>query len=168
LVCIKSVIIVLNIILDSLLKWFAPILSFTTEEIFRHVCSDKKSIHLEKFKLFPQNLNDNNIYDKWSKLIKIRDICNLSIEQKRADKVIGSSLEAYLEIILNKENFDLFKNIDFAELCITSSAIIKQSDESNFDKTGVRVNTFKAEGEKCLVCWKVDPKPCSRHGQNTC
>ena len=45
----KSSIIVLNIILESLIKWFAPILSFTTEEIFILIKQDKKSIHLEKF-----------------------------------------------------------------------------------------------------------------------
>ena len=49
----KSTIILLNIILNSLLKWFAPILSFTTEEIYRLIMNDKKSIHLTKFLEFP-------------------------------------------------------------------------------------------------------------------
>jgi isoleucyl-tRNA synthetase len=48
----NSVIILLNIILDSLLKWFAPILSFTTEEI-NNLVNNKKSIHLESFNRFP-------------------------------------------------------------------------------------------------------------------
>ena len=45
----KNCITVLNIILESLLKWFAPILSFTTEEIYRLIIKNKKSIHLENF-----------------------------------------------------------------------------------------------------------------------
>merc|ERR1711991_644187 len=49
----KSSLILLNIILDSLLKWFAPILSFTTEEIYKLLLDNKKSIHLEKFKKYP-------------------------------------------------------------------------------------------------------------------
>jgi len=51
----KSTIILLNIILNALLKWFAPILSFTTEEIFRLISKNNKSIHLEKFLNFPSS-----------------------------------------------------------------------------------------------------------------
>ena len=51
----KSCTLVLNIILDCLLKWFAPILSFTTEEIFKLINKDKdESIHLEKFAEVPK------------------------------------------------------------------------------------------------------------------
>ncbi|MGB1240452.1 MAG: class I tRNA ligase family protein, partial [Candidatus Pelagibacter sp.] len=52
----QSTIILLNIILSSLLRWFAPILSFTTEEIYRLIMNDNKSIHLTKFLKFPKNL----------------------------------------------------------------------------------------------------------------
>ena len=51
------------------------------------------------------------MYEKWSKLIKIRDACNLSIEEKRAKKEIGSSLEASLEIELNKELYKIYTYI---------------------------------------------------------
>jgi len=51
----KSCIVVLNIILESLIKWFAPILSFTTEEIFILISKDNKSIHLEEFMEFPKS-----------------------------------------------------------------------------------------------------------------
>jgi isoleucyl-tRNA synthetase len=95
--------------LNSLLKWFAPILSFTTEEIFRLIFKDQKSIHLEKFTQFPKKFNNPELNLKWDKLKKIRDICNLSIEEKRAAKIIGSSLEASLTIKLNKEALDLVK-----------------------------------------------------------
>ena len=155
----KSVILTLKVILESLLKWFAPILSFTTEEIFRLINKDKKSIHLEKFLDFPEKMKDEAINMKWSELIKIRDICNLSIEQKRAEKTIGSSLEASLKIKLNKENLKLSKGIDFSELCITSSAFVEKNDNSE-----IEVETLKAKGNKCPVCWKISEKPCERHG----
>ena len=57
----KSCIIVLNIILESLLKWFAPILSFTTEEIFTLTNKNKKSIHLEKFIKLPKTFENKKI-----------------------------------------------------------------------------------------------------------
>ena len=114
----KSTIILLNVILNSLLRWFAPILSFTSEEIFRLIYKDKKSIHLEKFLDLPSKLSNEKLNKKWIELIKIRNICNISIEEKRASKEIGSSLEADLNIHLNHKLKDLTENIDFSELCI--------------------------------------------------
>ena len=154
----KSSIIVLNIILESLTKWFAPILSFTTEEIFTLINKDNKSIHLEKFIKFPKSFENEKLNKKWVELKKIRDICNISIEAKRASKEIGSSLEANLTINLNEKLFKLTENTNFAELCITSYAKIEkiQSDE-------LSAITTKAEGEKCPVCWKINKNGCERH-----
>ncbi len=156
----KSTIILLNIILNSLLKWFAPILSFTTEEIYRLLFDSKKSVHLEKFINFPQNFYNPKLNEKWLELIKIRNICNISIEEKRASKEIGSSLEAELEIKLDNKFLEATKDIDFAELCITSKAEI--SYEKNAE---LNVKTFKAKGSKCPVCWKINEGPCIRHPQ---
>jgi len=95
---------------------------------------------------------------KWIELKKVRDICNVSIEEKRASKEIGSSLEANLIISLNKNLIELIKNIDMAELCITSAAeIIKTSSHET------TAQTKKAEGKKCVVCWKINKDGCARH-----
>ncbi|WP_440938753.1 isoleucine--tRNA ligase [Candidatus Pelagibacter sp.] len=153
----KSTLILLNIILNSLLRWFAPILSFTTEEIYQLISKNKKSIHLEKFLNFPEKFDNPILNSKWEKLIKIRDICNLSIEQKRASKDIGSSLEAALIVKLNSENQKFLKNIDLSELCITSSVKIERGDTDE-----IIVETSKATGEKCPICWKIRSAPCER------
>ncbi|MDA9177656.1 isoleucine--tRNA ligase [Candidatus Pelagibacter sp.] len=153
-----STILLLKIILNALLKWFAPILSFTTEEIFKLV-GNKKSIHLERFINFPVNFKNDNLNLKWLELIKIRDICNLSIEEQRSVKIIGSSLEAILKIKLNKEKFEIVKDIDLSELCITSSAHVEKTEQNQ-----ILVETEKAKGNKCSVCWKISPQPCERHG----
>ncbi len=153
----KSAILVLKIILNALLKWFAPILSFTTEEIFKLV-GNKKSIHLEKFINFPVNFKNDSLNLKWLKLIKIRDVCNLSIEEKRSAKIIGSSLEASLKIKLDSESFKLIKDIDLSELCITSSTQVEKTEQNE-----VLVETEKAKGNKCPVCWKISPQSCERH-----
>ena len=154
----QSTILLLKVILTSLLRWFAPILAFTTEEIYK-IIGHKKSIHLENFISFPSNFKNNKLNSKWLDLIKIRDICNLSIEEKRAEKVIGSSLEASIKIQLEKERFKTYKDVDFAELCITSSAQIEQSGNNQ-----ISVDASKAKGTKCPVCWKISVKPCLRHG----
>jgi isoleucyl-tRNA synthetase len=154
----KSSIIVLNVILESLIKWFAPILSFTTEEIFTLINKDKKSIHLENFIKFPKSFENKKLNKKWIELKKIRDICNISIEAKRASKEIGSSLEANLLISLNEKIFNITKNVDFSELCITSEAKIRKTELSEISAT-----TTKAEGQKCSICWKINKNGCERH-----
>ncbi len=156
----KSTIKILNIILNSLLKWFAPILSFTTEEIYKLLIKEKKSIHLEKFIEFPEKFQNEKLNKKWDELIKIRNICNISIEEKRATKEIGSSLEAEIKIEMNKKFKEMTENIDFSELCITSKAEVDYGD--NIETI---VTTSKAKGSKCPVCWKIFEDSCSRHSQ---
>jgi isoleucyl-tRNA synthetase len=153
----QSTIILLNVILKSLLRWFAPILSFTTEEIYRLIMNDNKSIHLTKFLEFPKSFKNENLNQKWLELIKIRNVCNISIEEKRASKEIGSSLEASLKINLDKKFSEISKDVDFSELCITSSA-----EASYLENSETKVQTTKAEGSKCQVCWKITKYACSR------
>ncbi len=155
----KYTITFLNILLEILLRWFAPILSFTTEEIYSIINNNvKKSIHLENFSVIPLNWDNELLEKKWHELIRIREICNSSIELKRATKEIGSSLEANLIINLNEKMINLTKDVDFSELCITSDAKI---NKSNSDE--ILVETIKAEGEKCPICWKISKNPCERH-----
>ena len=158
----KDCIIVLNIILDCLLKWFAPILSFTTEEIFK-LLNEKQasSIHLKKFPKIPSNWNNEIIEKNWDKLIKIRNAVNASIETKRAEKLIGSSLEATVKVKLNDDYYNLANKYDFSEICITSGADLFLDKKS---KEEISVETHKAEGDKCNVCWKITKDKCERHG----
>ncbi len=156
----NSCVTVLNILLKSLLRWFAPILSFTTEEIYQLISKNSKSIHLEKFLIFPEKFKNESLAEKWSALMKIRDVCNISIEEKRASKEIGSSLEAELNIRLNKKYKDIITNIDLSELCIVSKT------DFYFDEVSdILVETKKASGDKCPVCWKISVGPCERHSQ---
>mgnify|MGYP003302015510 CR=1 FL=1 len=113
---------------------------------------------MEKFPSIPENWKNSNLETKWSELIKIRDICNISIEEKRASKEIGSSLEAELQIKLNNKFEQIVDGIDLSELCITSKAEVNFDDQANVD-----VVTKKSSGKKCSVCWKIRLDPCERH-----
>jgi isoleucyl-tRNA synthetase len=119
--------------------------------------NDNKSIHLTKFLEFPKSFKNENLNQKWLELIKIRNACNISIEEKRASKEIGSSLEASLKINLDKKFNEISKDVDFSELCITSSA-----EASYLENSEIKVQTTKAEGSKCQVCWKITKYACSR------
>tara|TARA_B110000967_G_scaffold122864_1_gene125370 strand:+ start:195 stop:530 length:336 start_codon:yes stop_codon:yes gene_type:complete len=109
---------------------------------------------------FPKSFENETLNKKWLELKKIKDICNISIETKRANKEIGSSLEVNLNIKLNKNLYEISNNIDFSELCITSFATI---EESNAEE--VIVESKKAEGDKCPVCWKISKESCKRHSR---
>ena len=155
-------ILVLNIILQCLLKWFAPILSFTTEEIYRLINKgdEKNSIHLDNFAQIPENWKNEKLNSNWEKIKKIRDQANISIEAQRAEKNIGSSLEANIQIKLKEQIYNIVKDEDFSEICITSFALIVKDDNIEDD---IKVFTKKAEGTKCPVCWKISKDYCKRH-----
>ena len=160
----KDCILVLNIILNCLLKWFAPILSFTTEEIYRLINKeDENSIHLKNFIKIPENWKNEELDTNWEKIKKIRDEANVSIETQRSEKIIGSSLEANIEIkIKDQEMFGIAQKHDFSEICITSSASILS--DNNLEKD-IEVISSKATGNKCSVCWKIREDVCERAGR---
>ena len=68
----KNCVITLNIILECLLKWFAPILAFTTEEIFNLLNPKSESIHLSNFDNIPETWNNPKLKEKWEKVFKIK------------------------------------------------------------------------------------------------
>jgi len=159
----------LELVLDILLKWFAPILSFTTEEIFQIINVQKKSsIHLENFPKIPSTWENQKLFEKWEKLKILRNVANAAIEVKRSSKEIGSSLEANIEIYLGKEYLDLVKGIDLSEYFITSKVLAKPTVEDDklfkLDEVeNVKVLATKAKGKKCSRCWKILENPCQRN-----
>ena len=159
----------LSLILDLLLKWLAPILSFTTEEIFRIINQKKNSsIHLQAFPNIPKKWCNNKLAEKWNEIFYVRQVCNAAIEEKRSSKELGSSLEADLEIYLSDQYLKLVKNIDLSEFCITSSAVARPLDikRDNLFQVenieGIKVLVNKAKGNKCPRCWKIVRGICQR------
>ncbi len=154
----KNCIIVLNIILESLLKWFAPILVFTTEEIYSLLNKDNsESIHEDNFVKIPADWKNEKLNEKWSNLFKIKQEANIAIEEKRANKEIGSSLEAEIKLILKKDKFELLDKLNLADYFIVSKAEKELSDNDD-----IKIEVKKAKGRKCERCWKILEKKCER------
>ena len=149
---------VLNIILECLLKWFAPIFVFTTDEIYSLVSTDKKNIHEYTFPKIPSSWKNKILDEKWKELFKIKEVANIAIEEKRASKEIGSSLEAHLKITTDSKKFKILKDIDLAEYFITSKA--EKIESKNKDELSIKV--IKSKGIKCPRCWKILEKNCDR------
>ncbi len=153
----KNCIIVLNIILESLLKWFAPILVFTTEEIYSLINKNDESIHENYFVKIPKNWRNDELNKKWTELFKIKQVANIALEEKRSSKEIGSSLEAQVKLSVNEEKFILLKDLDLAEYFIVSKAEKELSDNDE-----IKVGVIKANGKKCERCWKILETKCNR------
>ncbi len=154
----KNCVILLNIILDCLLKWFAPIFVFTTDEIYSLVSKKKENIHECMFPKIPKNWENENLNEKWKQLFKIKQEANIAIEEKRSSKEIGSSLEAELKITSDNKRFKLLESLDLAEYFITSKAeIIKSKNEDE-----LKIEVKKTKGTKCPRCWKILDHKCNR------
>ena len=154
----KDCVTVLNIVLESLLKWFAPILVFTTDEIYGLISKEENSIHEYNFVSIPKDWQNDTLNKKWIQLHKIKQEANIAIEEKRSNKEIGSSLEAELRITINSKNFELLEGIDLAEYFITSKAERIKSDTND----ELLISVKKTKGTKCPRCWKILDDKCQR------
>ena len=140
-----------------MLKWFAPILVFTADEIYSLISKEEKNIHEHSFVSVPNNWENRKLNDKWDQLFKIKQEANIAIEAKRSSKEIGSSLEAEIKLSVNKDKFELLKNLDLAEYFITSKAEKFLSEDSE-----MKIDVNKAKGKKCPRCWKILETNCIR------
>jgi isoleucyl-tRNA synthetase len=150
------------------MKWFAPILSFTTEEVYQIINKENNSsIHLQGFPEIPLHWQNEKLFKKWEKFKIIRKVVNAAMEVKRANKDIGSSLEADVQVYLDAEYLKIIKDFDLSENFITSRAEAKKlANEDNLfmldEIKEIKVSVHKAKGEKCPRCWKIFEGPCKR------
>jgi isoleucyl-tRNA synthetase len=158
----KSCLTVLDHTFHCLTTWIAPILCFTAEEVWlSRFPSEKGSVHNETFPEIPASWRNEALSEKWKKIRTVRRAVTGALEIERAQKRVGSSLEAAPHIfIADKELLDACKGIDMAEVCITSDAKI-ESGEGPKDAfrmpevPGVAVVPVRAEGTKCARSWKI-------------
>jgi isoleucyl-tRNA synthetase len=160
----KAALTAINMICDAILKWFAPVLSFTSEEAWRLYRPDAEpSVHLT---LFPQGLEDfrdDALAAKWEIIRNVRRVVTGALEVERAAKRIGSSLEASpMVYVSDKTIFATLFDTDLAEVCITSNAMVTNDDAPADafrlnDVAGVAVIVEKAQGIKCARSWKILP-----------
>jgi len=154
----KDCIIVLNIILECLLKWMAPIFVFTTEEIFNLLNKSENSIHETMFPEIPSKWENSDLTKKWKNLYQIKQEVNIAIEEKRTNKEIGSSLEADVTIKVGRKKFEILEGLDLEEYFIASKVKKIKNDDEDKQKIDVK----KSIGKKCTLCWKILEKKCAR------
>ncbi|MGQ0531761.1 MAG: isoleucine--tRNA ligase [Caulobacteraceae bacterium] len=155
---------VLDETFSRLTAWLAPILPFTAEEAWLVRFPDTVSVHLRLFPDTPEGWEDDFAGEEMAKLREARAVVTGALEVARRDKVIGSALEASPRVFVTDDDLRAsLQAVDFAELCITSGAIIEAgegpADAFRLPETpGVAVVIEKAPGVKCARSWKYfDP-----------
>ena len=152
----------LNIIFNHLVRWLAPSLSFTAEEAWR-ARGNKSSVHLEDFIVTPEHYKNLSVNENWVILKQLRKVITGALEIKRAEKIIGSSLEAHIDVYLEKSKMAKFKNYKIDEISIISSFSFHEINNSiqGFsleEVPNVKVIVSKTNGKKCQRCWKYKKK----------
>ena len=160
----KAALTAIDMICDAILRWFAPVLSFTCEEAWQlYRPGAEPSVHLTLFPEGIETLRDDALAAKWETIRQVRRVVTGALEVERAAKRIGSSLEASpLVYVSDKAIFNTLFDIDLAEVCITSNAMVSNEDAPADafrlnDVPGVGVVVEKAVGIKCARSWKILP-----------
>jgi isoleucyl-tRNA synthetase len=112
---------VLDILFHALVRYAAPVLVFTAEEIWLTRFPDAQSVHFSDWPDVAAGWIDGILEAKWRELRTLRVTANLTLEYGRAKKDIGSSLESVLKISCTGEAIVRAAiGVDLAELCIAS------------------------------------------------
>ena len=147
-------------ILSAISRLVAPILSFTADEIWsymNHCASENpESVFLNDMPEKSGMTYSDEFVAKWDYIYDLRVDAKKALELKRADKVIGSSLEADL-VIAASDDYDKLVNIKdiLPAVFIVSKVDIENTAEGEYkgETTGLGFTVKKASGRKCERCW---------------
>jgi len=160
----KACLTVLDQLFRATVTWLAPMLPFTAEEAWlARYPSPDGSVHLELFPQVPASWRNEALAEKWRTVRHVRRVVTGALEIERAQKRIGSSLEAAPVVYVSDPDlFSALVDIDLAEVSITSAATLVEGEgpPAAFrldDVRGVAVEVRLAEGRKCARSWKILP-----------
>ncbi|MBI2354148.1 MAG: isoleucine--tRNA ligase [Deltaproteobacteria bacterium] len=147
-------------ILDTLLRLIAPVLSFTADEAWGYLPGEREaSVHLAQFPALQPELKDEQLVERWERIMRVRAEISKALEQARVQKVIGHSLDAGVTIVAPPELLAFLRGyrdelqgiliVSRVELAEEAPGELWSSD--NIEGLGVLVTA--APGAKCERCW---------------
>ena len=151
------------LILEALVKLTAPVLSFTSDEVWRYMPKQAEaSVHLAEFPPLRPEQRDEQLVERWDRLIRVRAEVSKALEQARVRKVIGHSLDAAV-VISAPEELRTFLTTYVGELksiFIVSKVDLAESLAGGYHvaetEPGLLIQITAAPGEKCERCWCYD------------
>jgi isoleucyl-tRNA synthetase len=170
-------------IAQAMVRWIAPILSFTADEIWQYLPTTQKSEFVFEDEWYTAlfTLSDSETLNSayWAQILAIRSEVNKVLEQGRHDKVIGGSLEAAVTLYANSEIATALAKLEneLRFVLLTSQANVKPLEDApqqalQSDIQGLKIELAKAQGDKCPRCWHytIDNNPtthlCKRCEEN--
>ena len=152
-------------VFSFLTAWLAPITCFTAEEAWLARPGDMpdgkaESVHLRLYPIIPAAWLDAALGEKWKTVRALRRVVTGALELERAEKRIGSSLQASPHVHVAPEYLKAFEGLDLSEICITSGGALVEGEAPAGaftlpDVAGVAVVPSLAQGTKCARCWQV-------------
>jgi isoleucyl-tRNA synthetase len=145
-------------LLDSLTRLLAPVLAFTADEVWSKIpgttSRELVSVHMAEFPRYDETLDDAELRGRWERLLEVRSEVLKALEAKRAERVIGGSLEAKVILSAGGERYDFLAG--FRDQLQTVFIVSQVELERTADDTLV-VAVVRADGEKCERCWNYSP-----------
>ncbi len=164
-------------ILTALVRLMAPILPFTADELWKYlpfVAEDEESVHLAPFPELDQQFSNSDLHEKWQKLFQVRTMVLKVLEEQRAEKVIGNSLEAAVTLETSDPLFSLLeKDKELLEdlFIVSKVTVVKQTSDSDLALDtaleGLSVAVTKTTAPKCERCWKFSESVGNDEGHPT-
>jgi isoleucyl-tRNA synthetase len=172
----------LNYIADALARMLAPVLVFTADEIWENLPEVKSgmpsgvregegedgaavaeigavlpSVHLAEFPVAVSAERDVAMLERWARLYEVRDVALRALEEARAAKLIGSSLEARVMLEAKRKTYELLEHYrdELRYVFIVSHVALTLLEEDAGEEVRVRVE--RAGGQKCERCWNYSP-----------
>ncbi|WP_338753926.1 isoleucine--tRNA ligase [Bacillus sp. FJAT-52991] len=156
-----------SVLYDTLLtltKMLSPILSHTADEVWPYISNvEEESVQLTDMPTYQELERAEELKDKWTKFMSVRDDVLKALEEARNAKVIGKSLTAKVTLFANEETKTLLDSIkeDLKQLFIVSAfeiaSSLEDAPEAAMKLEHGAVVVEKAEGETCERCWIVTP-----------
>ena len=142
------------LILNALTRMIAPILSFTADEIWGSMAhaegDDVRSALLNDMPVYEEKYAFADIEAHWNKLFDMRDDVMKALEEARAAKLIGKSLEAKIKISANTDKLAVLRSFGDE---LKTVFIVSQVELCEHDADELKVEVAVADGEKCDRCW---------------
>ena len=147
--------------LEALVRWIAPILSFTAHDVWNHMPGARAATVFESEWYPLAKMDESGLFSRedWSVMMEAKEIINLDLEEKRAAGDIGGSLETDMIIYADEKFSNCLAKLgdELRFLSITSSAhvLLNQADylENDRKKDGLRTSITRSNGKKCVRCW---------------
>ncbi|MDB5700010.1 MAG: isoleucine-tRNA ligase [Sphingomonadales bacterium] len=145
---------VLDTVFEALVRWAAPVLVFTAEEVWMTRHPEAGSVHLLEWPNLPNIDENERLIGKWGRFRELRSMVSEAVEPLRREKIVGSSLEANVQLYIDESERTSIDLPEFAETCIVSkvfwSAITYNQDQVS--------SVVKNTEQKCGRCWRHLPE----------